>query len=155
MSLLSSTKRIAQLAVLALMAGEISAAAAQVLVLRSDGARASRHYRTGTRFPDDAVFDLRPGDSLVVLARGGTRTFRGPGAYSVGQPAQSYVLAGGRRVRIQTGVVRQPPRIAGVDPTQVWEYDTRQAGRLCVKAGARPLLWRPGSADPSRMTITA
>jgi hypothetical protein len=147
-------KRIAQFALLVLAAGEVSAAAAEVLVLSSGGPRASRHYRAGSRHADNTVFDLRPSDTLVVLAAGGTRSWRGPGYFSLVAPARPLVL-NGQRVRVQTGVVRSAPRQEGVQPTDYWHYDVRAEGNLCVTSGARPTLWRPRSPAPARVTLTA
>ena len=146
-------RRLAQLVLLTVAAGELSAAAAEMLVLRSQGPRAPRHYAAGSRHADTTVFELRPGDSLVVLAPGGTRNWRGPGFFGLNQgPA---VLASGQRVRVNAGVVRSAPRQEGVQPTQFWDFDIRSEGHLCVARGARPRLWRPRSASPARATITA
>jgi hypothetical protein len=146
-------RRLAQLVLLTVAAGELSAAAAEMLVLRSNGPRAPRHYASGSRHPDNTVFELRPGDSLVVLAPGGTRNWRGPGFFGLNQgPA---VLANGQRVRVNAGVVRAPPRQEGVLPTQYWDFDIRSEGHLCVASGAGPSLWRPRSSAPIRVTITA
>lgn len=148
-------KRMAQIALVLFAAGEVSSAAAQVLVLRADGPRAPRHYRVGTRHADNAVFELRPGDSMVVLARGGTRHWRGPGFFSLVAPPRPLVLANGQTVRVQTGVVRSVPPQPGMQPTDVWEYDIRREGRLCVAAGTQPYLWRPRSGEAATTTITA
>jgi hypothetical protein len=67
----------AQVLILSLIGGELAHAAAELLVLRSVGPSA-RRYPAGQRLPDDAAFVLRPGDSVTVLARAGTRIFRGP-----------------------------------------------------------------------------
>jgi hypothetical protein len=148
-------KRFAQFASLALAAGEISAVAAEVLVLSSGGPRASRHYKPGSRHADNTIFDLRPSDTLVVLAAGGTRSWRGPGYFSLVAPARPLILPNGQRARVQTAAVRSPPRQEGVQPTDFWHYDIRQEGHLCVASGARPLLWRPRSPAPARVTLTA
>lgn len=146
-------RRLAQLALLTVAAGELSAAAAEMLVLSSSGPRAPRHYAAGSRHADNAVFELRPGDSLVVLAPGGTRNWRGPGFFGLTQrPA---VLANGQRVRVIAGVVRSAPRREGVQPTQFWDFDIRSEGHLCVAGGAKASLWRPRSDSPARITITA
>lgn len=146
-------RRLAQLVLLAVAAGEISAAAAEMIVLRSVGPRAPRHYAAGSRHADNAVFELRPGDSLVVLAPGGTRNWRGPGYF--GLIPRPVVLANGQQARVTTGVVRSAPRREGVQPTQYWDYDIRSEGDLCVAGGARPSLWRPRGTSPARVTITA
>ncbi len=145
-------KRLAQFAVLAVMAGEISYAAAEVLVLRSVGPSANR-YRAGQRLPDNANFTLRPGDSVVVLAGGGTRTFRGPGTFSATGPARGGTASSA--VRRNTGAVRGPGDTgAVVQPTDIWHLNVTQSGRACVAAGARPVLWRPTAERAVQLTIT-
>lgn len=148
----SNKKRFAQFAFLAFMAGEISYAAADVLILRSVGPSA-RNYPPGRRVPDSASFTLRPGDSVVVLAGGGTRTFRGPGTFS----ATGAARAGGTaqsQVRRNTGAVRGSGDSPVRRPSDVWHVDVTQSGRACVPAGLRPTLWRPSSDRAVRLTIT-
>jgi hypothetical protein len=147
-----SKKRLAQFAVLAVMAGEFSSAAADVLILRSVGPSA-RNYPPGRRVPDSASFTLRPGDSVVVLAGGGTRTFRGPGTFSAAGPARAG-LAGQSQVRRNTGAVRGSGDTAVLRPSDVWQVDVTQTGRACVPAGRRPVLWRPVADRAVRLTIT-
>ena len=84
---------------------------------------------------------------------GSTRSFRGPGAFSVTAPPTPLAFIDGRQVRIQTGVVRAPLPEPGIDPTDIWELDSRQPGTLCVRAGATPLLWRPAAPGSQRLTI--
>lgn len=145
-------KRLAQFAVLAVMAGEVSYAAAQVLVLRSGGPSA-RRYPAGQRLPDNTTFTLRPGDSVVVLAGGGTRTFRGPGTFSATGPARGALASSGRR--INTGAVRGPGEGAEpVQPSDIWHLDVTRTGRACVATGVRPILWRPTAEQAVQLTIT-
>lgn len=146
-------RRLAQLVLLTLATGELSAAAAEMIVLRSLGPRAPHHYATGSRHGNEAVFELRPGDSLIVLAPGGTRKWRGPGFF--GLSPRAVALPNGLRVRVNTGVVRDAPRQEGIQPTQYWDYDIRAAGELCFASGTRPSLWRPRSTAPLRVTHTA
>ncbi|HEY0114215.1 MAG TPA: hypothetical protein VGB54_00705 [Allosphingosinicella sp.] len=150
-----SKKRFAQFAVLALMAGELSSLAAQVLVLRSIGPSA-RRYPAGQRLPDNASFALRPGDSVVVLARGATRTFRGPGTFNASSAVRVGGIAGAPgQVRRQTGAVRGDGDNGPVlRPADVWQYDVTQSGRACILAGRRPILWRPSAERAVRLTIT-
>ena len=75
----SFTLRRAALA--ALLAAGATAAAANVLVVRSSGPSAAS-YKAGRSLPDNARITLRQGDTVVVLTGGGTRTFRGPGTFS-------------------------------------------------------------------------
>ena len=145
-------KRLTQFAVLALMAGEVSYLAAEVLVLRSVGPSA-RRYQAGQRLPDNASFTLRPGDAITVLAGGGTRTFRGPGTYSASGPARAggFASAGPRR---QTGAVRGTDNVQVQRPEDIWQVDVTQGGRACVPAGVAPTLWRPSSDQAVQLTIT-
>lgn len=147
------SKRLLQIALLAFAGGGLSHASAEVLVLRTDGPSAPRLFRVGARLPDTAIFNLRSGDRLTVLARGGTRTFRGPGAFSIVVPPQGYRIENGVTVRIQSGVVRTEPAVEGVDPTDIWQFDARGSGNVCVRAGSRPILWRPMNHDSARLTI--
>lgn len=148
-------RRLVQFAVLAIAAGEISAAAAEVLILRSAGPSA-RNYPAGRRVADNASFTLRPGDIVVVLANGATRTFRGPGSYSAAGPVRRGTqMAGGGTVRRQTGAVRgDDPTTVVARPADIWQFDVSQSGRACVLAGQRPVLWRPQSDRAVRLTIT-
>lgn len=146
------SKRYAQFALLAFMAGEVSYLAAQVLVLRSVGPSA-RRYPAGQRVPDSTTFTLRPGDAVTVLAGGGTRTFRGPGTYSANGPARASGLAsaGPRR---NTGAVRGPGDQVVQRPEDIWQVNVTQSGRACILAGQRPTLWRPSADRAVQLTIT-
>ena len=148
-------RRLVQFAVLAIAAGEISAAAAEVLILRSAGPSA-RNYPAGRRVADSASFTLRPGDVVVVLANGATRTFRGPGSYTaLGPVRRGPQMAGGSNVRRQTGAVRTDlPDAPVARPADIWQFDVTQSGRACVLPGQRPVLWRPQSDRAVRLTIT-
>lgn len=148
-------RRLVEFAVLAIAAGEISAAAAEVLILRSAGPSA-RNYPAGRRVADNSSFTLRPGDTVVILANGTTRTFRGPGSYSaLGPVRRGPQMAGGGNVRRQTGAVRGDDPVGPIArPTDIWQFDVSQSGRACVLAGQRPVLWRPQSDRAVRLTIT-
>lgn len=157
MSWVPSRKRFVQFAALALLAGEISYAAAEVLILRSSGP-SMRQYRAGQRVADNARFVLRPGDTVVILGRRGTRTFRGPGSFSATGPVRIGGLAnlgGGQRVRVQTGAVRGPAQLATTPrPTDIWQFDVTGSGRACVLPGRAPVLWRPDWRQATEVTIT-
>jgi hypothetical protein len=56
-----------------------TAAQAELRVMRATGPSAAA-YRPGTRLPDNFVFNLRPGDTLTLLATGrGQIVLKGPG----------------------------------------------------------------------------
>lgn len=152
MTAVSKSKRFAQFAVLAMMTGEISYLAAEVLVLRSVGPSA-RRYTAGQRLPDNATFSLRPGDTVVVLSGAGTRTLRGPGTCNASGAGCTGRLASGQ-VRVGTGATRGDPPVPGPHPTDVWQVNVTQSGRACVTAGGRPMLWRPSAERAVQLTIT-
>lgn len=147
----ASRKRVAQFAVLAFAAGEISYAAAEVLILRSLGPSA-RNYPAGRRVADNTRFTLRPGDSVVVLVGGATRTLRGPGTFTAVGPGS--VRSAQVQSRVQTGAVRGNEGEEVRRPANVWHVDVSQGGRACIVAGQRPTLWRPNAANAVRLTIT-
>ena len=152
MAAMSKSKRLAQFAMLAMMTGEASYLAAEVLVLRSVGPSA-RRYAAGQRLPDNTIFSLRPGDQIVVLSGAGTRTLRGPGNCNASGAGCTGRLASGQ-VRVGTGAVRGDPPVAGPQPTDVWQVNVTQSGRACVVAGAYPTLWRPSAERAVQLTIT-
>lgn len=146
----SFTLRRAALA--ALLVTSATATAANVLVVRSSGPSAAA-YKAGRSLPDNARITLRPGDTVVVLTSGGTRTFRGPGTFSPNAAVRAgprvATAADGRRARV--GAVRN----AGVLPRggTIWDVDVTQSGTFCV-VGSRPvLLWRPDASLPITLQI--
>jgi hypothetical protein len=169
----SGIARLALPTLLVLLAG---GAAAEVLILRSAGPSA-RQFRPGARLPDDARLRLRPGDSVVVLTRGRTRLYRGPGMFQAGGPLRNVSyndrdpdgrsavgglrggdtvrpgIAPGRGRRTQTGAVRDglvQPR-----PSDIWQLDITRSGHFCLLPGAMPTLWRPNAISAVELTITA
>lgn len=122
-------------------------AAANVLVVRST----NPSYRAGQSLPDNARITLRDGDQVMILASGGTRTFRGPGTYSPNsRVANATVSDGGRVARI--GAVRD----AGIVPRgpTLWHVDVTQSGTFCLTSGSNVMLWRPDATAPVRFTIS-
>ena len=145
-------KHLVGFAVVALAGGEISAASADVLILRSLGPSAG-NYPAGRRVADNASFNLRPGDSVVVLAGTGTRTFRGPGVFAANGAVRTAGNTNGQ-VRRQTGAVRGPGESEVRRPNDIWQFDVTRTGRVCLLPGARPVLWRPSSERTVQLTIT-
>ncbi|HST35455.1 MAG TPA: hypothetical protein VLK25_02340 [Allosphingosinicella sp.] len=139
-------------AVAALFVTTATAAAANVLVVRSSGPSA-KSYPAGRSLPDNARLTLTQGDTVIVLTGGGTRTFRGPGTFSPNSAVRAgprvATAADGRRARV--GAVRN----AGVLPRggTIWDVDITQSGTFCV-VGSRPvLLWRPDASLPISLQI--
>jgi hypothetical protein len=131
-----------------LLAGAASAGAS-VLVVRSSGPSA-RSYPAGRSLPDNARLALRAGDTVVILAGTGTRTFRGPGTFTPsGAQGVRTADAGGRRARI--GAVRS----AGIIPRgpTIWHVDVTQSGNFCLAGTSNVMLWRPDASSPARLTI--
>jgi hypothetical protein len=138
-----------------LVAAAVAAAAAGTadaagLVVRSAGPSA-KAYPVGRSLPDNASVSLKPGDVLVVLAAGTTRTLRGPGTFTVAAPAQRFA-ANGFNPRARFGAMR-----AGEIPSSpsLWHVDVSQSGTFCVPAGQPIHLWRPESAEPATLSLAA
>ena len=138
----------------AILATAAGSAAASVLVVRSSGPSA-RTYPAGRSLPDNARITLRANDTLVVLVRSGTRTFRGPGTFSpsaaVVAGRRTVTSSDGRRARI--GAVRS----AGLVPQgpTIWHVDVTQSGTICLADPANVMLWRPDATAPTRLTLVA
>lgn len=133
----------------ALLLTGAASAAANVLVVRSSGPSA-RSYPAGRSLPDNARLALRAGDTVVILAGTGTRTFRGPGNFTPsGAQGVRTADAGGRRARI--GAVRS----AGIVPRgpTIWHVDVTQSGNFCLAGTSNVMLWRPDASSPARLTI--
>lgn len=139
-------------AIAALLFATATAAAANVLVVRSSGPSAAT-YKAGRSLPDNARITLRQGDTVVLLTSGGTRTFRGPGTFAAnasgGSGPQLATGSDGRRARV--GAVRN----AGVLPRggTIWDVDVTQSGTFCVVASRPVMLWRPDASLPVALSI--
>jgi hypothetical protein len=136
--------------VAALLLTGAASAAANVLVVRSSGPSA-RSYPAGRSLPDNARIVLRAGDMVMVLAGGGTRTFRGPGTFS---PASAQT--GTRTAQNGTRIARiGAVRSAGIVPRgpTIWHVDVTQSGNFCLAGSSNVMLWRPDASAPTRLTI--
>lgn len=142
-------------------------ASAEVLVVRSSGPSAGS-YPPGRQLPDATTIALKPNDVIVLLDGAGTRTLRGPGTFSA---AASADRASGVRTTFAALVTQRTERRARIgavragesDPAanepprspNIWYTDVRQSGRVCLREGALPMLWRPEVKQPLNATITA
>ncbi len=125
-----------------------TASIATVLVVRAAGPSA-KMYPRGKALPDSAKIELQPGDSVMLLKSGGTRTLRGPGTFAV---AAATGTGGGnainRRARfsaLRSGAVRLNP--------SPWNLDVTQSGKLCVVSANKLTLWRPESEAAIQLTV--
>jgi len=145
---LGQNNRFARRALIAIfLLSTAGSAAANVLVVRST----NPSYRAGQSLPDNAQIRLGAGEQIMVLANGGTRTFRGPGTFSPNtRVANATVNNGGRIARV--GAVRD----AGIIPRgpTIWHVDVTQSGTFCLASAANVMLWRPDASAPGRFTIT-
>lgn len=135
----------------ALIAGALlstaGTAAANVLVVRSSNAS----YRPGQSLPDNARFTLRSGESVIVLGRGGTRTFNGPGTFAANGAGGPTLVADANGRQARAGAIRN----AGVIPhgPTLWHVDITQSGTFCLTNATDVMLWRPDASAPVRFTV--
>ena len=154
MSWVQSKASLSRLAIAALLVTGVATAAANVIVIRSTGPSA-KSYPPGRSLPDNARINLQASDTVVVLANGATRTFRGPGNFSPSAAVQvggtrSVTTASGRQARI--GAVRN----AGLVPRSptIWHVDASQSGTFCLATTSEVNLWRPDASQTASLTIT-
>lgn len=137
-----------------------STAMAGPLVVRAAGPSATG-FKPGQRLPD-APITLKAGDSIVVLDAKGTRSFSGPGTFSLEAPsavAQNAAFSDllvqkpARRARI--GAVRAAGQDQGPPtPPGVWALDTRVSDTVCAIDPANIALWRADTTAAQSLTVT-
>ena len=130
----------------ALLAGA-SAAAADILVVRSIGPSA-KSYPPGRRLPEAARISLKASDQLVVLDGRGTRIIRGPGTFTAGAPTVGRIASATPAVerRARIGAVRGV-ETGALRPPSIWHVDVSKSSNVCVADPSKLTLWR---ADPGR-----
>lgn len=137
-----------------------TSALAGPLVVRAAGPSAAL-FKPGQRLPDSPI-TLKAGDSIVVLDAKGTRSFSGPGSFSLtaaSAEAQQVAFADllvqkpARRARI--GAVRAVGQDQGPpSPPGVWALDIRQSDTVCVIDPANVALWRADTSGAQSFTIS-
>ena len=141
-------------AIAAIALASASAAAANILVVRSSGPSA-KAYPAGRALAPNARIALRDGDTIVLLDGRGTRTLRGPGNYAAGAAAQVTTRSaltvnnGGRIGRI--GASRNTPDT--VRSPSIWHVDVSQSATVCVAGRSNVLLWRPSASQSVNLSI--
>lgn len=148
---------IRQIAALALLVA--TPALAGPLLVRAAGPSAAQ-FRPGQRLTDAPV-TLKAGDSIVVLDAKGTRSFSGPGTFSLAAPS-----AAAQQVAFSDLLVQKPARrsrigavrAAGQDqgppsPPGVWTLDIRASDTVCVLDTAGIAVWRADTVAPQSLTV--
>lgn len=154
MSLVPSSLRVPCVAIAAIVALSATAAAANILVVRSTGPSA-KAYPPGRSLAPSARVTLRQGDTIVLLDGRGTRTVRGPASFAAGAAAQLTGRGslrsdnGGRIGRI--GASRTDPEVPR--SPSIWHVDVSQSATVCVAQESPVLLWRPNSAGGANLSI--
>jgi hypothetical protein len=135
-----------------------TAAAADVLVVRSAGPSA-KMFPPGKALSEKAPITLKANDTLVVLDGRGTRTIRGPGTFAPGSAqarTQTAAVASAptplRRARI--GAVRGTGTTqAAARPATLWHVDVSRSSNICLADKANVTLWRADATKPVTLTI--
>lgn len=125
-----------------------SAALADVLVVRATGPSA-KAFPAGKSLADNAKISLKPNDTLVLLDARGTRTLRGPGAFtptSAPSAAPTVLAANTTQRRARIGAVRSVGMLSQRSPS-IWYLDVSKSSSFCVAEPTNLTLWR---ADPSQ-----
>jgi hypothetical protein len=136
-----------------------TASLAGPLVVRAAGPSAAQ-FKPGQRLADAPVI-LKAGDSIVVLDAKGTRSFSGPGTFSLVAPSAAaqqvafsdlLVQKPARRSRI--GAVRAAGQEQGPpSPPGVWTLDIRASDTVCVLDPAGIAVWRADTVAAQNLTV--
>lgn len=139
------------------------AGAAQAgVVVKSSGPSAAKYPR-GKKLADSGTVTLERGDTLTILANGGTRTISGPGTHRVaarGTSRRSAYAALTRQrstARVTTGALRTGAGGAGggsVSP-KLWDVDVTKSGAVCVPSLSAIQLYRPGGDQAATYMIAS
>lgn len=154
MSLVPSSLRLTHVAVAAVLAISATAAAANILVVRSSGPSA-KSYPPGRSLAPNARVVLRQGDILVLLDGRGTRTVRGPASFAAGAAAQVTTRSAltvendGRIGRV--GASRTSPD--QVRSPSIWHVDVSQSATVCIANAGNVILWRPNATRTVELSI--
>lgn len=146
--------RVPSFALAAILALGASAAAANILVVRSSGPSA-KAYPPGRSLAPNARIALRPGDQIVLLDGRGTRTLRGPGTYAAGAAARVTTRSAhtvnnkGRVGRV--GASRRVPFQPKVP--SIWHVDVSRSATVCVADPRNVILWRPSATQTVQLSI--
>ncbi|HEX8366664.1 MAG TPA: hypothetical protein VF603_15395 [Allosphingosinicella sp.] len=136
--------RLPHLVLAAVIALGATAAAANVLIVRSSGPSA-KAYPPGRSLAPNARVTLRQGDTIVLLDGRGTRTLRGPASFAAGAAARVTTRSAltvnnnGRigRVGASRGTPEQPRS------PSIWHVDVSRSATICVPGASNVMLWRP------------
>jgi hypothetical protein len=141
----------------AILLGTATASSAAVLVVRSSGPSA-KNFPAGKSLDDNARITLQANDTLVVLDARGTRTLKGPGAFTPGGPAKAAgamsslgAVTGASKGRARVGAVRSVG--AGAAKPNIWQVDVSKSTNFCVTNPTNVTLWRPDASKPVTLTV--
>ena len=138
----------------------VSGAANAGVVIKSSGPSASQ-YPVGKKLDDAGRIVLKAGDSVTVLADGGTRVISGAGTHRVaerGISKRSTFAALTRersKSRVRTGATRGQIGDETLSRSSIWYVDVSQSGTMCVSDMSAVRMWRPGREQDSTYVIAS
>lgn len=142
------------LAAASLLALGATAASADVLVVRATGPSA-KNFPAGKSLADDAKIALQANDTVVLLDARGTRTLRGPGAFTPAGPAGTQLASATTTRRARIGAVRSVGSSAAEPRTpSIWHLDVTKSSNFCIADSANLSLWRADASKAATLTVT-
>ncbi|GAA4642968.1 hypothetical protein GCM10023115_09280 [Pontixanthobacter gangjinensis] len=125
-----------------------SAAANAGVVIKSSGPSASQ-YPVGKKIDDSGRITLKAGDSVTIMANGGTREIRGAGTHRVAERGVSkrstFAALTKQRSnsRVRTGAARTGTGPLSSVRSNLWYVDVTESGPVCVADFSAVRMWRP------------
>ncbi len=130
------------------------------VVIKSSGPSASK-YPVGMKLSDSGRITLQTGDSVTILANGGTRVISGAGTHRVAERGKSNRTAIAALTRrraagqVRTGATRGDPPPASLTSPNLWWVDVSKSGTMCVADMSAVQMWRPGRDQASTYVIAS
>jgi hypothetical protein len=133
--------------------------ASGAIVVASSGPSASKQYPVGKKVDENDRITLQPGDTVTVLAKRGTREFKGPGRFRVALPGaaprnSAFAVFSRSRVIASRSTLGGTRNAEGSDLSpNLWYVDLDRPGTYCLANPAEITFWRAQQDVPARYTL--
>lgn len=136
-----------------------AASASAAIVVASSGPSATKAYPAGKKVDENDRITLQPGDTVTVLAKSGTREFKGPGRFRVSLPGTAprntaFAVFSRSRVIASRSTLGGTRTASASDLSpNLWYVDLDRPGTYCLANPTEITFWRAQQDVPARYTL--